>query len=305
MVDQKRPEGIYTAIVTPFDSSREIDWPAFDKLLHYQSRAKVSGIVVCGTTGESPTVTVQEELALIRKAKAELPSNIKVMAGVGGSNTDQSVELAKLVKDAGADSLLVVTPPYSKPTLKGLKAHYSAIAEATKHPICLYHVPARTGQFLSRHDFSALLECEQIVSVKEASSDLVLMGDLVANHPETNFLSGDDLTFLGALAYGSQGLVSVASNLAPQAIVKMHDLFKAGDQLGALVLQQALAPLFAIMFIESNPAPLKYCLARLGLIKESFRLPMVAVESASRDLLDQCLDDTNLRLQKLGVGFEV
>ncbi|NRA64289.1 MAG: 4-hydroxy-tetrahydrodipicolinate synthase [Pseudobacteriovorax sp.] len=276
--------GVFTAIVTPFLESGEIDWDSFDKILEHQAKGGVNGVVVCGTTGESPTITVQEQLALVRRAKAQLPTNIHVMAGCGGSNTQHSVELAKLLSDAGADSLLVVTPPYNKPSLSGLKAHYKAVSEATKLGLCLYHVPARTGQLLSSSDIADICQNESIVSVKEASGNVALFHD-VSTKTKQSVLSGDDPTFLASNAVGGQGVISVVANVFPKLVVDIQEHSTSGSTNEARRINDILAPFIRSLFIEPNPCPLKAVMTSMGLCKNVFRLPMVPVSEKSQKII--------------------
>jgi 4-hydroxy-tetrahydrodipicolinate synthase len=198
--------GVWTAIATPFLENGSIDWPAFEKHLAQQASGGVNGIVISGTTGESPTLTVQEKISLVRKARALLPGTIRIMAGSGGNNTAQSVELSKLCVDAGADSLLIVTPPYNKPSPAGLKLHFQTIADAVDVPLCLYHVPGRTGQSLSAGIIASLTSINRVLAVKEASGDLALYGRVVCQS-KADVLSGDDPTYLASLAVGGQGVI--------------------------------------------------------------------------------------------------
>lgn len=276
------PNGIHTAIVTPFLANFQIDWDSFEKLIEAQIEARVDGVVISGTTGESPTLTPQEKLSLIKKAKTLSQGKLHVMAGTGGNNTQQSVELSKLAEQAGADSLLVVTPPYNKPSLKGLKAHFQAIGDATALPICLYHVPGRTAQKLSADDIADLCTIPTVTAVKEASADLALFSN-VANKTGKAILSGDDPTFLPSLAAGGKGLVSVATNLIPKAYVKIWGDFRSGKNEEATELFLRVLAISEAMFLEPNPTPLKGILAELGLISsDTVRLPLVACENETK-----------------------
>ncbi|SME90300.1 4-hydroxy-tetrahydrodipicolinate synthase [Pseudobacteriovorax antillogorgiicola] len=293
-------KGVHTAIVTPFDKDGNLDWDSFEKLLDHQAKGKVDGVVISGTTGESPTLTVQEKLALIRKARAYLPESIQVMAGAGSNNTQASVEMAKLAVDAGADSLLVVTPPYNKPSLNGLKLHFSSIATATNHPICLYHVPGRTGQLLSAAELAELCAIEQVVAVKEASADISLFSR-AERISQANYLSGDDFTFLGSLAVEGDGVISVVTNIYPQAFRVLYDAFKAGDNPKAARIHKALLPAIEVLFYESNPGPSKAILANKGLCQNYFRAPMVPVSQESYAHIMNVVEDTERALSDLGV----
>ena len=198
MTAKESIKGIYTAIITPFNNDETIDYESFRKLLKKQAEAKVNGVVVFGTTGESPTLDDSEKLELIKVARNELPSEIKVMAGTGSNNTKKTIELSKQAVKAGADSLLIVTPPYNKPNDEGMYNHFSLIATELKTPICLYHVPGRTGQLLTADQMAKLSEIEEIVAIKEASADLALFTE-TAIKSDALALTGDDPTYLASL----------------------------------------------------------------------------------------------------------
>ncbi len=269
-------DGVWTALITPFLESDEIDWSAFEGLLQLQKDAGVTGVVIAGSTGEGSTLTAQEKLALIRKAKAFLGDNVRVMANVGGSSTRQSVELAKLAADAGADSLLVVTPPYNKPTLNGLMLHYETIGNATSLPICLYHVPSRTGQRLTIPQIQQVTSIKNVAAVKEATGDIVFFG-AAKRACSAVLLSGDDPTYLPSLAVGARGVISVITNILPKPFVEMTKSFWQGKYDDAQVMHDKLAPMFEALACESNPGPLKSALALKGLCKNVLRAPLVPV----------------------------
>lgn len=279
--------GVWTAVVTPFKEDFSVDWGAWEKLLDHQASGKVTGVVVSGTTGESPTLTVQEKISLVRKARAILPKNIRVMAGSGGNNTEQSIELSRLCVDAGADSLLVVTPPYNKPSPEGLKLHFSMVTSAVKVPVCLYHVPGRTGQMLSPDVLASLCTIPGVHAVKEASGDLALFSRaVVKTRPAgTAFLSGDDITFLPSLAIGGCGVISVLSNILPAEAVALWDEWASGDTTAALRRHNRLQPLMDALFCESNPGPVKEILAQQGFMSRTVRPPLAPVTSASARLV--------------------
>ena len=292
-------KGVYTALVSPFTRDGQVDWKAFDKLLDMQANAGVDGIVISGTTGESPTLSIDEKVSLFRRARAYLPASVQVMAGTGGNCTQQSIELSKLAQDAGANSLLIVTPPYSKPTLAGLKAHYEAIGKAVRVPLCLYHVPGRTAQKLTPEELVQLCEIPQVTAVKEASADLFLFSKALINS-KAKYLSGDDFTYLPSLALGGQGVISVVTNVFPKAFVELTKRYWAGDHKGALALHNALLPLTEGLFVEANPGPAKALLTHLGLIQNFLRLPLVAVTSANQEKLVQLYNETRGKLAELG-----
>ena len=283
--NQSEFDGIWTALVTPFKDDGLIDLEAWDALLARQGDAGIKGVVVCGTTGESPTLTVQEKLSLIRRAKAQEGHRLKIMAGTGGQSTSQSIELSKLAMDAGADSLLVVTPPYNKPNQSGMLAHFKGICEAVNLPVCLYHVPGRTGQKLSPSELADICRLDGVKVVKEASADLELFSS-AKRISHADYLSGDDPTFLASLALGGKGCISVISNIFPGAMQALFEAFMKGNHELELKYHESLLPAMQVMLCESNPAPLKAALATMGLCSNVLRLPLASVQESSQKKID-------------------
>jgi 4-hydroxy-tetrahydrodipicolinate synthase len=273
-------DGIWTALITPMKSpDGAIDWDAFGRILEKQAQAQVSGLVLGGTTGEAPTLSVGEKISLIRKAKAQVGSRLSIMAGTGLSSTEQSVELSRLAQDAGADGLLVVTPPYNKPSLAGLVGHFEAISQASSLPICLYHVPGRTAQFLKAEALGRLTQIPRVTMVKEASGDMAFLSRAMeAARPGTQFFSGDDPTFLPSLSLGARGIISVLSNLLPGPMVDLWEAYREGNREKALGLHRLLFPLSEGIFLETNPGPIKALMARAGLCQNVLRLPLAPTE---------------------------
>ena len=295
-----RFNGVWTAIATPFSENGSIDWGVFEKHLAQQAQGGVTGIVVSGTTGESPALTVQEKISLVRKARAVLPPNVRIMAGSGGNNTAQSVELSKLCVDAGADSLLIVTPPYNKPSLAGLKLHFQMVSDAVDVPLCLYHVPGRTGQSLSASALASLTSNNKVAAVKEASGDIALYGRLVCQS-KADILSGDDPTYLASLSVGGCGVISVVSNIFPSAMVQLTKAYLSRDTNRALLIHKALLPSIDILFCESNPGPLKAALSIFGLGKNTLRPPLAPVTDENFKLIKSTLEMTRSDLEKLDI----
>ena len=220
------------------------------------------------------------------------------MAGSGVNNTEQSVELSRLCVDAGADCLLVVTPPYNKPSPDGLKLHFTTIAESVSVPLCLYHVPGRTGQLLSPDVLASLCTIKGIACVKEATGDLSFLTRAINKTRQrgTAFLSGDDITFLPGLALGATGVISVLSNVFPGELVQMFTAWQTGDRARALELHNAMQPLMDALFCESNPGPVKHVLAQTGVMNQNLRGPLAPVTAASAALLDACMAATRAAL---------
>jgi 4-hydroxy-tetrahydrodipicolinate synthase len=292
--------GVWTALVTPFRADLQIDWDAFDTLLTMQEKGGVAGIVISGTTGESPTLAVHEKLALIRRARARLGSHIHIMAGTGDNSTQQTIELSRLAQDAGADSLLVVTPPYNKPSTAGLIGHFKAVSDQVSIPICLYHVPGRTAQFLTVDAMTKICDEARIACVKEASADVAFFSR-AKQKTGVAFLSGDDPTYLASLAVGGVGVISVMSNVYPEAMVALTKAFQNKDQSRALALHEALLPAIDAMFCEVNPCPTKAALAQKGIIQNIVRQPLAPVTSASEVLIAEILATTEQKLRGLGL----
>jgi 4-hydroxy-tetrahydrodipicolinate synthase len=293
--------GVWTAIATPFSESGAIDWTSFEKHLAQQAEGGISGIVISGTTGESPTLTVQEKISLVRKARAILPATVRVMAGSGGNNTAQSIELSKLCVEAGADSLLIVTPPYNKPSLSGLKLHYQMIADSVNVPLCLYHVPGRTAQSLSHTAIATLTSIKNVVAVKEASGDIALYSRVV-NSSKAAILSGDDPTYLASLAVGGVGVISVVSNIFPEAMVALTKAYNGQQNHKALSIHKALLPAIDALFCETNPCPLKAALEIFDLGKNILRAPLAPVSEENYAFIKKTIltarDDLKSVMQK-------
>lgn len=293
-------EGVWTAVVTPFHQDGSVDINAYEKIVEAQLAAGVDGLVVFGTTGESPTLSVQEKLSLIKKTRAIVGDKLGIMAGSGGNNTQQTVELSKLCVDAGATSLLIVTPPYNKPGLEGLKRHFQAITDSTDLPVILYHVPARTGAFLGPEVMLELLKNPKIKAVKEASGDISYFSKVALNNT-TSLLSGDDFTYLASLASGGKGVISVVTNVYPQAFVKMTKLFFQGQNEKALAIHNTLFPLIETLFKEPNPAPIKAALHIKGYCDNYLRLPLTEVSNTTLGEIEALLKETDKRLSDLKI----
>ncbi|MBP6217350.1 MAG: 4-hydroxy-tetrahydrodipicolinate synthase [Oligoflexales bacterium] len=299
---QKERSGVWTALVTPFMSDYSIDVRAFDELLQKQADAGIRGLIVAGSTGEGFTLSVQEKLSLIKRARHVLKNQVQIMCGIGSSNTAQSAELAEMAVEAGADALLVVSPPYSKPSLQGLLLHFREISQRARGvPLCLYHIPSRTAQKLSAEQLAILCSSTpHMPMMKEASGDLGFFHDCLMASPQTLIFSGDDLTFLPALAVGAAGLMSVITNIFPRPVVDLQRAFLSGDYLRARVLFDIIQPLSKALYCESNPGPLKAALEEIGVCRNILRLPLAPVEESSRALIKNLLGKTVELLGKEG-----
>lgn len=281
-------EGLTVAMVTPFREGR-IDWEAADRLLDHLLRGGVDGVVPVGSTGEGPTVTTEERRDIFRFVRRRCGSNAFVLAGTGTNDTASTVELTRAAKEDGADGALVVTPYYNKPTPAGLYAHFCRVAGEGGLPLCLYNVPGRTGVSLSPETAKRLSEVSGIVAIKEASASLDQVSEICRETPLT-VLSGDDTLTLPMLAVGARGVISVAGNVAPAPLKAMIRAFEQGRMDEARRLHQAIFPLGRVLFVESNPGPVKHALARMGLVREELRLPLVPVAPESAAKIDAVLD---------------
>jgi 4-hydroxy-tetrahydrodipicolinate synthase len=268
--------GCGTALITPFQRDSSLDEAALRKLVQRQIRGGVDFLVPCGTTGESPTLTRREHLRVVEIVLEETAGGIPVLAGAGGYNTHQVMELARDLESLGADGLLSVTPYYNKPTQEGLYQHYRAIASSTRLPIVLYNVPGRCGANLEPPTVARLAAIKNIVGIKEASGNISQMATL-ANAVAHDFviLSGDDAITLPLFALGGRGVISVASNEIPAEMAQLcrHGLHGKFDE--ARAIHRKFLPLMEMNFIESNPIPVKAALSLMGLIEPVWRLPMV------------------------------
>jgi len=282
--------GTYTAIVTPFKNG-QLDEPALARLIQSQIKGGVDGIVPVGTTGESPTVDYEEHITIIELSVKFAAGRVKVLAGTGANSTKEAIYLTQAAEKAGADGSLQVAPYYNKPTQEGLFQHFRAIARATKLPLVLYSIPGRCGVEIGVDTVKRLAaECKNIVGIKEAGGNADRVSQLrAAVGSRFDILSGDDSLTLPFMAVGAQGVISVASNVAPREVSQMVRAFAAGNAKKALSLHQKLYPLFKDLFVETNPVPVKAALAMLGIMEEECRLPLVPLSAANREKLKAAL----------------
>ncbi|MEN6473225.1 MAG: 4-hydroxy-tetrahydrodipicolinate synthase [Syntrophaceae bacterium] len=277
--------GTIVAIVTPFKNGA-IDDKAFRDLINYVVAGGVQGIVPCGTTGESATLTHVEHERVIDITVAEVAGRVPVIAGTGSNSTDEAISLTRHAKAAGADAALLITPYYNKPTQKGLLAHFTAVAKACDIPLVLYNVPGRTGVNMSAATTIALSKIDTIVGVKEASGDVIQISQIAKGvAPDFDILSGDDGLTLPILAVGGKGVISVTANVMPAKVSGVVKAWLAGDIAGARREHLALIDLHNAMFIETNPIPVKTALALMGKVAEEFKLPLTPMDQANRDKL--------------------
>ncbi len=292
--------GCATALVTPFTSSGAFDEKRFRALVERQIKGGVRLLVPCGTTGETVTMSEEEDQRVIEltieMARAR-GGAARVIAGTGSNSTASAVKYSRKARELGADAVLVVSPYYNKPTQEGLYAHFRAVAEAVGNlPVVLYNVPGRTASNISASTTLRLArDCENIVAIKEASGDMAqIMTILRQRSAHFRVLSGDDALTFALLALGADGLVSVASNEAPSEMSQMIELALSGDYEKARELHFRLLPLMEVNFIESSPGPVKAAMAMMGLLEESFRLPLIPIQEASRKRVREVLAEVGL-----------
>jgi 4-hydroxy-tetrahydrodipicolinate synthase len=287
--------GLGTALVTPFKKDGSVDETAVKRLVRRQIDAGVHFVSPCGTTGEAPTLRHGEKLRVIELVVEEANGQVPVLAGAGGYDTHEVIALARDLERIGADGILSVTPYYNKPTQEGVYQHYKAIAESTPLPIVLYNVPGRTGVNLDVNTVVRLSQLSTIVGIKEASGNVVQMAEIIAGVPEEFFLlSGDDPLAVAVMAIGGRGLISVTSNAAPSEMTQVIEFAEKGDFAGSRRLHLWLLPFIQANFVESNPIPIKAAMAAMGLIEETYRLPLVAPSASSRERIMKVLQNLKL-----------
>jgi 4-hydroxy-tetrahydrodipicolinate synthase len=287
-------KGSITALITPFKNG-EIDWPAFEAFVEWQIQQGSHGVVPCGTTGESPTLTHDEHKKIVERCVQIVNGRIPVIAGSGSNSTREAIELTAHAKKAGADAALVVTPYYNKPSQDGLYAHYKELAGSVDIPIIIYNIPGRSVIDMQVDTMARLAEIPTIVGVKDATADLarpLVLRDRVGD--DFCQLSGEDATATAFLAQGGHGCISVTSNVAPALCAQMHDAWQQGDLAAMAQCRDALGPLHKALFVESSPAPVKYAASALGLCGDEVRLPLVVASAACRKGVDAALAHAGL-----------
>ena len=281
--------GSAVALVTPFRQDRSIDTDALRRLVQFHIEAGTDMIIPCGTTGESPTLSGEEQFEIIRTVKEEAGGKIKIAAGAGTNATLHAVELAKNAEKAGASAILSVAPYYNKPSQEGIFQHYKHIAEAVSVPIIIYNVPGRTGCNVTASTILRLArDFENIAAVKEASDNFTQIAELLEERPDNfSVLTGEDSLILPFISMGGDGVISVAANEVPSQVKGLVEAVRRGDLAGAQAINSTYRNLFRLNFIESNPVPVKYILARMGMIEENYRLPLVPLSSESKAIIDR------------------
>ena len=285
-------KGCGTALVTPFSSDGKIDETAFRNFVDFQIREGINFLVPCGTTGESVTMSQAEHLRVVEIVLEQSAGKVPVIAGAGGYNTAHVIDMAKEVAGLGVDAILSVTPYYNKPTQEGLFQHYKAIAEVVQIPIIVYNVPTRTSTNILPDTVVRLSEIENIVGLKAASGNIGQISEMAMKMPE-NFimLSGDDVNTIPIISLGGRGVISVVSNLVPKMMVKLIDLCLKSNYKKAIEHQRTFFKLMKVIFLETNPIPVKAGLAMMELIEANYRLPLVPMSEQNRETLKSVMID--------------
>lgn len=279
-------KGSLVAIVSPMFEDGSLDLEALRRLIDWHVAEGTNGIVIVGTTGESPTVDVEEHGLLIRTAIAAAAGRVPVIAGTGGNSTREAIELQRFARDAGAHACLSVVPYYNKPTQEGLYRHFRAIAEAVDIPTILYNVPGRTVADMANDTVLRLAQVPNIVGLKDATGNLERGADLLRRLPPQFLVySGDDGTGLALMLLGGHGVISVTANVAPRLMRQLCDAALAGEVRGARAINDRLLGLHRHLFVEANPIPVKWLLQRMGHIRGGIRLPMTPLSAAFHDLV--------------------
>ena len=281
---------VLTAMVTPFDQNGEIDFEATRTLVNYLLANGTDGLVVSGTTGESPTLTIEEKVALFKFVVEVVAGRVPVFAGTGSYNTRDSISLTKLAEEAGVDGIMLVVPYYNKPNQEGLYQHFKAIAESTKLPILLYNIPGRSAVNMTAETVIRLSEIDNIVAVKEASGNLDQMAEIISKTPSDFALySGDDGLALPVLAIGGNGVISVASHVIGNELQDMINSFNSGDHQKAASEHRRLLPIMRALFAAPSPAPVKAALNMNGIYVGGLRLPLVPLTEEEQRTLQKAL----------------
>jgi len=286
--------GIYTAIVTPFqdDPTQAIDIPALDRLIDGQLEAGVDGLVPCGTTGESPALSSDEQVTLVRHVVGRVRGKARVLAGTGTNATRSTIERSQAAVDAGADAVMVVVPYYNKPTQDGLVRHFVAVARAVACPVVIYNIPGRCGVDLLPDAVGRILEeAANVVAIKEATGNVLRAQELARRFGgRLSVMSGDDSLTLPMMAVGARGVISVTSNLLPKDVVRLVRLAEDSRFGEARTLHLSLLPVHEAMFLEANPGPVKAALALRGVMTDVVRGPLVHASAATRGAIQVALD---------------
>jgi 4-hydroxy-tetrahydrodipicolinate synthase len=288
--------GVYTALITPFSSDGSLDEKALRSLVDQQIEGGVAGLVPMGTTGESPTVSHEENIRVIEIVIEQAAGRVPVIAGTGSNSTTEAVEMTRMARDLGARATLQVAPYYNKPNQEGLFRHFTKVADEGGLPVIVYNIPGRTGRNIENETMLRLAEHDGIVAVKEASGSVPQMMDLIAGKPRgLDVLSGDDNLALPLTLLGGAGVISVAANAIPGEMSRMIALGLEGELEQARTEHYRLLPFFRAMFIDTNPIPIKFVMSELGLCAESYRLPMCPLTDKQKADIRGVMEKLELR----------
>jgi 4-hydroxy-tetrahydrodipicolinate synthase len=284
--------GAFTALITPFKNG-EVDVEALESLVEFQIRQGIDGLVPCGTTGETPALSEEEDRLVVETVVRVTNGRVPVVAGTGSNSTRMAIKYTKMAEEAGADGSLQVAPYYNKPTQEGLYRHFAAVAESTSLPLILYNIPGRTSVTISPETMARLAEIPNIVGAKDSTLSMNMVSDVKALCGEDfDVLSGDDPMILPLMALGGTGVISVASNVAPAAVSDMVGALNSGDWYRGRELHYQLLPLFRALFVEVNPIPVKAAASLLGLCSDEMRLPLVPMSGENLHKLREVMENT-------------
>ncbi len=282
--------GTFTALVTPFRNG-EVDVEALEGMIEFQIQHGVSGLVPCGTTGETPAMSEAEDRLVVGTVVRVADGRVPIIAGTGSNSTDMAIKYTKMAEEVGADASLQVAPYYNKPTQEGLYRHFEAVAESTRLPLVLYNIPGRTGVTISAETMARLAEVPNVVGVKDSTLSMNMIADIISLcGDDFAVLSGDDPMTLPLVSLGGRGVISVASNVAPGAVSDMVKALLDGEWERGRELHYELLPLFRALFLETNPIPVKTAASLLGLCSDEMRLPLVPMQDDNLRTLQQTLD---------------
>lgn len=291
-------KGSITALITPFKNG-EIDWPAFDNFVEWQIEQGSHGVVPCGTTGESPTLSHDEHKAIVERCVKVVKKRVPVIAGTGSNSTREAIDFTGHAKAAGADAALVVTPYYNKPTQEGLYQHYKAINDSVALPVIIYNIPGRCVIDMTVDTMARLAKLPHIIGVKDATNDLSRPTDVREKiGPDFCQLSGEDATTAAFLAQGGHGCISVVANVAPALAAQMHEAWMNDECEKFEKIRDLLFPLGKGLFCETSPAPVKYAVSKLGFCSDELRLPLVKASDNARKIVDAAMTHARLKIGK-------
>ena len=286
--------GVGTALITPFKNGK-IDFSALGNIIEFQIKSGVGALIIGGTTGEAATLSDIERYTLFEFTKEKTAGRVKLIFGTGTNDTRAAVRHTKRAEDIGCDGVLIVTPYYNKGTHRGVFEHYKKISDSTELPIILYNVPSRTGVNLTIEQIDALSECENVVAIKEASDSMDKYAALAGLRNKIGLYAGNDSHFYQVLSLGGIGVISVLSNAIPSLMVDIYEKFLAGDRFGALDIQSGALGLISSLFSETNPAPIKFIMNRLGFSENELRLPLAPILKRTEDEIVGILNSEGIK----------